>query len=215
MTTSPISNLRSNASTPSGFYTNFAALSLHDRQPVPQPSGSWNHQAARPPTEDWISNLGNSTLHDNSPSPSSGIRPPKSELKPLAGWPRIGQFSCSSFKLLIYDNCRSDAERLHHLRNYLPTHIQESLGSALLQPHMFNYAIQELQRKYSSPQMVSVDCIAKLLSLPTLKEDDLSALKHFTSTARGAVATLAYTGHSAQLECHSILLQILNKLPSS
>lgn len=202
MTTSPISNLRSNASTPSGFYTNFVALSLHDRQPVPQPSGSWNHQAARPPTEDWIFNLGNSTWRDNSPSPSSGIRPPKSELKPFSGlakdWPIfIFQFQVADIRQLP-QRCRAP-----------------SPSSALFHPHMFNYAIQELQRKYGSPRMVSLDCIAKLLSLPALKEDDLSALKHFTFTAHGAVATLASTGHSAQLECHSTLLQLLNKLPSS
>ena len=118
----------------------------------------------------------------------------------------------SCFKFIVYDNCGSDEEASVHLSTLLPSEVKESLGATLLQPHMFAYAMRELEKKYGSPQMVSMDCIGRMLGLPPLKEDDLPALKHFSSTVRGAVATLASTGHSAQLACHSTLLQLLNKL---
>ena len=119
----------------------------------------------------------------------------------------------SCFKFIIYDNCSSDEEASVHLSTLLSSDVKESLGATLLQPHMFAHAMRELEKKYGSPQMVSMECIGRMLGLPTLKEDDLPSLKHFSSTVRGAVATLASPGHSAQLACHSTMLQLLNKLP--
>jgi hypothetical protein len=136
------------------------------------------------------------------------------EMHPFSGKAEDWPIFAPAFKMLIYDKCSNDAERMYHLRTLLPKDIKDSLGSALLHPSMFNYAMQELQRKYGSPHLVSMDCFNRLSTLPTLKEDDLPALKRFSSTVRGAVATLAYNGHGVQLECYPTLLSLLNKLPS-
>ena len=47
--------------------------------------------------------------------------------------------------------------------------------------------------------MMTMDCFSKLSTLANLKEDDLPALKRFSSTIQDAVATLVYNGHHAQL----------------
>lgn len=137
------------------------------------------------------------------------------EMKPFSGKAEDWPIFAPSFKLLIYDKCSTDEERIVHLRNLLPKDMRNSLGSALFHPSMFNYAMQELQRKYGSYLMVSMDCFNKLTTLPTLKEDDLAALKRFSSTVRGVVAILACNGHDAHLEYYSTPLSLLNKLPSN
>lgn len=122
-TLSPFSPSRSNTPIPSNFNANFAALSLGDGHSPFQSMAPSHQQLARSPDEDWISNLGNSTWRDPSSTQLGGIRPPKLGLKPFTGLAKNWPVFSSGFKMLIYDNCRSDAERLYHLRNYLPKHI--------------------------------------------------------------------------------------------
>lgn len=78
---------------------------------------------------------------------------------------------------------------------------------------MFNYQMQE--RKFCSFQLVSIDCLSKLMGLPPLIGNDHPALKKFSSTVRGAAATLAHTGYASELGSYLILLHLLNKLSST
>lgn len=84
-----------------------------------------------------------------------------------------------------------------------------------MQPEMFNNAMEELQRKYGSLQLFSMECLSKLMGLPPLIEDDHLAVKKLSSTVRGAVATLAHTGHASELGSYSTLIQLLNQLPAT
>lgn len=53
------------------------------------------------------------------------------------------------------------------------------------------------------------------MGLPPLIEDDHLAVKKLSSTVRGAVATLAHTGHASELGSYSTLIQLLNQLPAT
>lgn len=127
------------------------------------------------PDEDWISNFGNSTWRDPSPTQLGEVHPPKLELKPFTGLAKDWSVLSYGFKRLIYDNGRSYAKRLYDLRNYLLKYIQNSLDPDLLHSLMFKYTMQELQRKYGSPQMVSMDGTRKLLAFPYSKKTILTS----------------------------------------
>ena len=88
------------------------------------------------PDEDWISNFGNSTWRDPSPTQLGEVHPPKLELKPFTGLAKDWSVLSYGFKRLIYDNGRSDAKRLYDLRNYLLKYIQNSLDPDLLHSFM-------------------------------------------------------------------------------
>ena len=140
------------------------------------PLGPAIHQ----PSDDWIANLGNPAWIDSTRRPTSDIRPVKMQLGKFSGLAKDWPAFKFGFKLIIYDNCRCDEEAMHHLRCLLPQEISDSLGAALLQPEMFAHAMKELETKYGSSQLISRDCLARMLALPSVKEDDFQAFKFFS-----------------------------------
>lgn len=75
--------------------------------------------------------------------------------------------------------------------------------------------MQELHRKYGNPQLVAQSCSAKLLSLPSVKDNYSNALRKFSSTVRGVVATLKHGAYATQLACYTTLQQLVTKLPDN
>ena len=136
------------------------------------------------------------------------------ELGSFGSEPREWHTFISGFKVLIHDACSSDAERLYHLRNALTKEVKDHIGENLRTPAHYKNAIQELHNKYGNPQLVAQSCTVQLLSLTPFRDDDFSALKHFSATVRGVVATFRQ-GYEAELACHSRLLQLVSKLPQN
>lgn len=107
----------------------------------------------------WIKDVGDPTTPL---PPPTHYRPPKLPLPKFDGQPRDWPMFIQSFRVQVHDACTSDAERLAHLCGFLSTKIQRSLGETILNPGLYKFALEELQRKYGSPQIVAQAFVSSL-----------------------------------------------------
>lgn len=159
----------------------------------------------------WIRDVGNQVTS----APITSHRPPKLALPRFNGSPRDWPMFIQSFRVQVHDACASDAERLAHLRGCLSVDIQRSLGETILNPGLYKFALEELQRKYGSPYVVAQACVSSLLNLQAFKDNDYKAMRSFSSTLHSVVATLRLGGYGMELHSTATLAQLVAKLPPS
>ncbi|XP_046644638.1 protein transport protein SEC31-like [Daphnia pulicaria] len=190
----------------------FAPTNLTFASGFPGPS-------APPPTTDnphgvytpdaWIHNLG--TAHA-APSRSS-IKPPRMKAPSFDGDPRNWPMFIQMFKVFVHDAVSSDAERIAHLHDALTPSIRKDIGGALLNPGLYQHALNELHKRYGNPQIVSQACTESILKLSPFKDNDFSALRAFSADLHSVVATLRLGGYGMELYSHATLSQLVSKLP--
>ncbi len=117
------------------------------------------------------------------------------------------------FKVFVYDAVISDAERIAHLHDALNPSIRKDIGGALLNPGLYQHALNELHKRYSNPQIVSQACTESILKLRPFKDNDFNALRSFSADLHSVVATLRLGGYGMELYSHATLSQLVAKLP--
>ena len=101
------------------------------------------------------------------------------------------------------------------LKSCLAERIQDGLGLLLEDPNLYDDAIEELSSTYGNPLLVSRAIISKNRALPKVPSvSDFSTLHRFSTTFRGAVATLQSSGFESEVNSGSLLEIVLEKLPN-
>lgn len=129
------------------------------------------------------------------------------------GDPRNWPMFIQMFKVFVHDAVSSDAERIAHLYDALTPAIRKDIGGALLNPGLYQHALNELQRRYGNPQIVSQACTSSLLKLRSFRDNDFNALRAFSADLHSVVATLRLGGYGMELYSHATLSQLVSKLP--
>jgi hypothetical protein len=117
------------------------------------------------------------------------------------------------FKVFVHDAVSSHAERIAHLHDALTPSIRKDIGGALLNPGLYQHALNELHKRYGNPQIVSQTCTESILKLSPFKDNDFSALRAFSADLHSVVATLRLGGYGMELYSHATLSQLVLKLP--
>ena len=143
----------------------------------------------------------------------SGVKPPRMKVPTFNGDPRNWPMFIQMFKVFIHDTSGSDAERMAHLHEALTPDIRKTLGSALLNPGLYQHALSELLKRYGNPQIVAQACSSSLLKLNSFKDGDFQALKTFSAELHSVVATLRLGGYGMELHSNHTLSQLVSKLP--
>ncbi|EFX65353.1 hypothetical protein DAPPUDRAFT_264814 [Daphnia pulex] len=115
--------------------------------------------------------------------------------------------------VFVHDAVSSDAERIAHLHDALTPAIRKDIGGALLNPGLYQHALNELQERYGNPQIVSQACTESILKLRPFMDNDFNALHSFSADLHSVVATLRLGGYGMELYSHATLSQLVAKLP--
>ncbi|XP_057371748.1 uncharacterized protein LOC130692631 [Daphnia carinata] len=124
-------------------------------------------------------------------------------------WPMFIQM----FKDFVHDAVCSDAKRIAHLYDAQTPTIRKNIGGALLNPGLYQHTLNELQRRYGNPQIVSQACTSSRLKLRPFRDNDFSALRAFSADLHSVVAALKLGGYGMELYSHTTLSQLISKLP--
>jgi hypothetical protein len=143
----------------------------------------------------------------------SSIKPPRMKAPSFDGDPRNWPMFNQMFKVFVHDAVSSDAERIAHLHDALTPAIRKDIGGALLNPGLYQHALNELQKRYGNPQIVSQACTESILKLRPFKDNDFNALRSFSADLHSVVATLRLGGYGVELYSHATLSQLVAKLP--
>jgi hypothetical protein len=117
------------------------------------------------------------------------------------------------FKVFVHDAVSSDAEHIAHLHDALTPSIRKDIGGALLNPGLYQHALNELHKRYGNPKIVSQVCTESILKLRPFKDNDFNALRSFSADLHSVVATLPLGGYGMELYSHATLSQLVTKLP--
>ncbi|XP_057374666.1 uncharacterized protein LOC130695542 [Daphnia carinata] len=193
--------------------------SMNNEQPASTPFPGYPGTPAHPPTvqhpptvytpDAWIRTINTPPAGTNRP----GIKPPRMKAPTFDGDPRNWPMFIQMFKVFVHDAVSSDAERIAHLYDALTPTIRKDIGGALLNPGLYQHALNELQRRYGNPQIVSQACTSSLLKLRPFRDNDFSALRAFSADLHSVVATLKLGGYGMELYSHTTLSQLISKLP--
>ena len=157
----------------------------------------------------WIHELGTPYATTN----RSGVKLLRMKVPSFNGDPQNWPMFIQMFKVFIHDAVGSDAERIAHLHDALTPEIRKNIGGALLNPGLYQHALNELHKRYGNPQIVSQACTSSLLKLRPFKDNDFNALRSFSADLHSVVATLRLGGYGMELHSHATLSQLVSKLP--
>jgi len=206
------------SSAPSSSWVNappFIPLSSQPYSFTPHPPASVNSTSDfhRPYSPDsWVQDLGAAAAAPL-PRSRSRYRPPPLDLPHFDGDPQSWPLFIQTFKIQVHDAVNTDAERIAYLRGCLSPSVQQSIGEALLHPGLYQFALQELQRKHGSPQVISNTCVDAIIQIGSFKDGDFRALHSYSSSLRSVVATFKVSGHQSELYSSTTLAQLVRKLP--
>jgi hypothetical protein len=142
---------------------------------------------------------------------------PKLDLDPFNGdpkkWPT---FIIANFQDLVNDDqAISNTQKMALLRSCLKSNIQQSLGSCLNDPALYDAALEELESTFGHPYLISRTYIQTILDLPKVTHvNDYRAIQNFSTSLRGAVSSLKNGGYENELNSGGMLEIILDKLPA-
>ena len=142
-------------------------------------------------------------------------RLPKVKITPFDGNPINWQMFIANYMSLVHNSLSDDAVRLAMLREYLSPDVRESISETLYDPSLYAKALQELERVYGQPFLVSQAHLDTIASLPVLRDHDHTAYGRFSSKLHGAVAALNNERFRHELQSSYLLKQVIAKLPSS
>ena len=145
----------------------------------------------------------------------NALRRPKIDIEQFNGdphsWPR---FIASFNDMIQADPALSQNDKLRLLESCLSDRIRDSLGMLLEIPELYGEALEELSSTYGNPLLVSRAIFQRIRKLPRVNNVlDFSTLHGFSTSLRGAVATLQSGGFKSEVESAALLECVLEKLP--
>ena len=108
-------------------------------------------------------------------------------------------------KVFIQDAVSSEAERIAHLHDALTPEISKNIKGALLNPGLYQHALNELHKRYGNTQIVSQARTSSLLKLRPFRDNDFNSLRSFSADLHSVVATLRLGGYGMELHSHATL----------
>lgn len=149
--------------------------------------------------------------------PSSLFRLPKLELEPFDGDPLKWHDFALTFLNLVESNPHfSKTDKMAYLRHCLSPNIRKLLGDCLNNATLYENALDQLEQLFGNPQVLSDAYIRTIQSLPNLKRsNDYDSLLNFSTTLRGAVASLRTLKCKTELKSSAMLTLLIDKLPDN
>ena len=100
-----------------------------------------------------------------------------------------------------------------YLRESRDPSVRNGIAQFLLDPALYERALQELQRKYGRPYVISSAYILSIRNLPTVKDNNLKSPNNYVAELIVAVGALIVGGCREELATWTLIDDALYKLP--
>lgn len=137
------------------------------------------------------------------------------ELPTFSGNPDEWPLFLSSFNNTTAMCGFSDTENIIRLQKSLKGRAYDAVKSRLMHPANVNGVMATLRMMFGQPEAIVHTLIAKINSLPTLREDKLETLVDFAVNVENFCATVDACGLEEHLYNVSLMHQLVGKLPPS
>lgn len=134
-------------------------------------------------------------------------------MDPFDGDPRLFPDFISTFKAMIHDVVRSDAQRLSLLRTLLTKRVRDEVGSVLTSPDAYWTVLQRLEQCYGLPHLVTQAHIGDLMQVKPIQSNDRPALLSFIQKVNGTASLLQNSDYAHELKSGVVLGHLVAKLP--
>ena len=124
-------------------------------------------------------------------------------------WPSF----INTFMATIHDTNIPDSYKMLSLKQSLTPDIRRRMAHIFNPPFNYSAALDEMKRKYGSPDRISQAHVQHLAAIPSFKNDDFKALFDMASMVREAVASVQDNKHLQEFTDSTIVNQLAAKLP--
>lgn len=137
------------------------------------------------------------------------------ELPSFSGQPEEWPLFSSTFEWSTATCAFTDAENLIRLQKALKGDALQSVQQLLVHPSNVPGVIQVLHMLYGQPEKIINSIKIRIKSSPKVDENNLHSLTSFAINVRNLIATINASNLNDEINNSSLLLELLQKLPSS
>ena len=138
---------------------------------------------------------------------------PKFELPIFDGQPKNWLMWWNTFRNSVRDVLLDDFERLAILRERLSERVQRSIASLLYSPDLYEKAIQALQSRCGTDDIIVDATYESIRNLPTWNENDSARMRGFSDELNGILGLMSVSSLASGVPSPLFLRQITEKIP--
>nr|CAH0113061.1 unnamed protein product [Daphnia galeata] len=138
---------------------------------------------------------------------------PRIDVKAFDGDPRTWLLFYATFMATIHDANVSSSYKLLSLRDNLNQDFRRRVAHLLVPPSTYELALQELEKKYGSPEVIMQAHVQHLAAMQPVKSGDFQALFEMAAMVRDAVTSTLSFRSQQELTHSTVVLQLATKLP--
>ena len=138
---------------------------------------------------------------------------PRIDVKAFDGDPRTWPLFYSTFMATIHEANVSSSYKLLSLQDNMNQDIRRRVAHLFVPPSTYELALQELEKKYGSPEVIKQAHVQHLAAMQPVKSGDFQALFEMAAMVRDAVTSTLSFRSQQEITHSTVVLQLATKLP--